>query len=49
MKDLEMLSMMMPKVVEKDMDEDMVKAINGLHDVFHKVVGLCDHEEGEAH
>jgi hypothetical protein len=54
MKDLEMLSMMMPKVVDKGADEGMVKAITGLHDVFHKVVGLCNHDEqehaeGEAH
>lgn len=47
MKDLEMSSKMMPKMVEKGVDEDMTKGITALHDVFHKVVGLCNHDEHE--
>ena len=31
------------KVVNKGNDEAIKNAIFGLHDVFHKIVGLCDH------
>jgi hypothetical protein len=31
------------KVVQGGNDEDMKNAIFALHDVFHEIVGLCDH------
>jgi hypothetical protein len=54
MKDLEAASKMLPGKVAKGDEEEMVKGITALHDVFHKVVGLCNHDEhehaeGEAH
>lgn len=43
LKELETTSAAMGQVVTTGTDEEITKAIYDLHDVFHRIVGLCEH------
>jgi len=36
-------------IADKAIDADIIKALSGLHDVFHQIVGLCKNPENEKH
>ncbi|NDC30375.1 MAG: hypothetical protein EBZ58_05450 [Bacteroidetes bacterium] len=36
-------------IADKAKDADIIKALSGLHDVFHQIVGLCKNPGNEKH